>query len=158
MMFREIMDEFAAKIGLKERIEIDEDGFCSFGVDGATVAIQGMDELELLSLSAAVGAPPPERLEQLYLKLLEANYNFRGTDGATLSVDPQTGVVHLCQYAPYAALDADRTVALVSKFIDMLLDWRTRVADFRAEEQKEKSETGRKDVMTLAAAEGFMQV
>ena len=135
-MFRELMEEFGGKIGLAEPIEIDEDGFCSFDVGDATVAIQGMDEIETLSLSADVGTPPPEHLEQLYRNLLQANNNFQGTHGATLSLDPQTGTVRLCRFAPYSALDADRMMTLVLGFIDALADWRQRVREFRADESQ----------------------
>ena len=133
MMFRELMAAFGEKIGLTEPIEIDEDGFCSFDVGDATVAIQGMDEIEMLALSADVGLPPPESLESLYRELLQANDNFRGTNGATLSLDPQTGSVRLCRYAPYAALDVEGLSKLVLGFINALADWRLRVRDFRAD-------------------------
>ena len=133
MIFKELMAAFGEKIGLTEPIEIDEDGFCSFDVGDATVAIQGIDEIETLALSADVGLPPPERLEQLYRELLQANDNFSGTNGATLSLDPRTGAVRLCRYASYSALDADRLSELVLGFITALADWRLRVRDFRAD-------------------------
>ncbi len=132
-MFEELRAVFGEMIGLQGPIEIDEDGFCSFDVDDATVAMQGMDEIETLALSADVGEPPPERLEQLYRELLQANHNFCGTNGATLSLDPQTGRARLCRFEPYAALDADRLVTLVGNFIASLLDWRARVTNFRAD-------------------------
>ena len=132
-MFRELMGEFGRKIELAEPIEIDEDGFCSFDVGDATVAIQGMDEIETLALSADVGTPPPECLEQLYRELLQANHNFQGTHGATLSLDPRTGRVVLCRFAPYSALDGDRMMTLVLGFVTALADWRERVREFRAD-------------------------
>ena len=134
MMFRELMAEFAGRIGLEEPVEIDEEGFCSFGFGDATVAMQGMDELETLALSADVGAPPPERLEQLYGEMLKANYNFAGTNGATLSLDPRTGSAHLCRCVPYSALGGDRLETFVLDFITALADWRRRVRDFRADD------------------------
>lgn len=134
MMFRDLMSEFAARIGLAEPVEIDEDGFCSFDFGDATVAMQGMDELGTLSLSADVGVPPPERLEQLYGELLKANYGFAGTNGATLSVYPQTGSVHLCRCVPYSELDGDRMESCVLGFITALADWRKRVRDFRPDD------------------------
>lgn len=132
-MFSELMAAFGEKIGLEEPIEIDEDGFCSFDVGDATVAIQSVEEIETFSLSADVGLPPPESLEALYREMLQANDNFRGTRGATLSLNSQTGAVRLCRYASYSGLDADRLAELVLGFIDVLADWRLRVKDFRAD-------------------------
>ena len=134
MTISELMTGFAEKIGLGEPIEVDADGLCSFDVGDATVMVQGVDEVGTLALSADVGEPPPERLEQLYGDLLRANHNFTGTKGATLSLDPQTGAVRLCQCVPYAALDADRMMTLVLDFITVLADWRERVRNFRADE------------------------
>lgn len=152
MMFRELMAAFGEKIGLAEPIEIDEDGLCSFDVGDATVAMQGVDEIETLSLSADVGTPPPENLEPLYRELLQANDNFRGTGGATLSLDPRTGAVRLCRYAPYSALDADRLSALVLGFIEALADWRQRVRDFRADASSAPADESKQGL------DGFLKV
>lgn len=134
MTINELMTGFAEKIGLVESIEIDEDGLCSFDVGDATVMVQGLDEIGVLSLSADVGEPPPERLEQLYGELLKANFNFTGTKGATLSLEPHTGKVHLCRCASYASLDADRMMMFVLDFVTVLADWRERVRNFRADD------------------------
>ena len=134
MEFKELIAEFAARVGVTESVVIDDENRCAFEIDGMGVIAQGLDEVGVVSLLAFIAPPPPERLERLYRRLLEANHLYRETFGATLSVDPRTGSVRLCRCVPYPALGGDRLEALVLGFITALADWRRRVRDFRPEE------------------------
>lgn len=58
--------------------------------------------------------------QALLMEALKANRGFRGTKGATLSVDPETKRFELSQYAVLEDLDPDRLVAMVEDFATTL--------------------------------------
>jgi len=105
----------------------------SLDVDEMQLTILGLEETGLVVLTGQVGEPPPEeRIERLYRALLEANHNFAGTFGATLSIDPVSGVISLCRAIPLALADGDSFFSDVEHFVNVLETWKRLVEDFRA--------------------------
>ena len=156
MEFRELIDALAEKTGVREGIEIDAQNRCLMEFDDMGVVIQGIDEVGTLTLMSVLGEPPPERLEGLYRALLEANHLFRGTFGATLSVDPDNGSVFLCKCIPYAALDGDSFVKELENFVNAVESWRTVVTEFRASADAPTATEG--SVEGLSDAGSFLRV
>lgn len=132
MNFSELIGQFAAKIGIGAEIEIDSEERCFLEFDGMGVVIQGMAATETVAVLSPVGMPPPEDPCALYKALLEANYLFRGTSGATLSVNPEDGGVMLCRSLDGKALDADGLFVALDAFLNTLVAWRTFVSEYRA--------------------------
>jgi len=163
MEYRELIDQFAEKLGGDVEITPDEDGTVMLEVDGMPLTIMGMEEVGQAALVGVVGEPPPaDKMERLYKAILEANHNFAGTGGATFSINPDTGDVSLCRLIPLALADADGFFTETERFVNTLETWRKIVEDFRGAEVETSVEA--KNDVPEAASEmangigGFMQV
>lgn len=131
MEFKELIADFAARVGVTESVEVDEESRCAFEIDGMGVIAQGLDEIGIVSLLAFIAPPPPERLERLYRRLLEANHLYRETFGATLSVDPESGLVCLVKHLPAATLDGEGFFREAGLFTNVIAHWKAVVENFR---------------------------
>ena len=131
MTFEDLMAEAGRRLGVE--IVVDE-GATQLIVDEMEVSILEMPELESVVLNGVVGEPPPQGLAELHKAMLEANYNFAGTAGSTLSVNPDGGALTLTRLVPLATLDADRFLSLLEGFVNVLEAWRKIVADYRPDE------------------------
>lgn len=132
MCFKDLIAGLAEKVGLAGEVETDDESRCLLEFDGMGVVIQGVDAAETVILLSPVGMPPPEDPAQLYKALLEANYLFQGTSGATLSVNPDGGGVMLCRQLDARALDVDGLMAALDAFLNTLAAWRSYVTEYRA--------------------------
>lgn len=91
-MSRQTIDDLMAEFG--ESIEIsdlalDEDGFvCVVTEIGISLNIEHLEEDDSLLMHATVGEIPDEQRFVVYEEMLKANFLWRDTMGATLSVTP----------------------------------------------------------------------
>lgn len=74
----------------------------------------------IASARSARRTEPSPDASAVLMEALKANRGFRGTKGATLSVDPETKRFELSQYAALEDLDPDRLVAMVEDFATTL--------------------------------------
>lgn len=132
MCFSELIKGLAEKIGIGAEIEVDADQRCFLEFDGMGVVIQGVDAAETVAFLSPIGRPPPEDPCALYKALLEANYLFQGTSGATLSLNPEGGGVMLCRQLDSKALDVEGLMAALDAFLNTLAAWRAFVGEYRA--------------------------
>lgn len=136
MLYGEPFMEFSDLVqALSERTGVElvvEDNSCSVAFDEMEVTMLELPELQTLCTYAEVGNPPPEKLEELLGAMLEANFQFRGTAGSTLSRDPETGSFFLCRYDALQMLDGDSFMQMLEKFVNTLETWRQLVENFRA--------------------------
>lgn len=139
MMFKELIEGLGEKMGIGGEIEIDDEGRAFLEFDGMGVVLQGVDEVNKLTFLSTVGMPPPENPARLYKTLLEANYLFEGTGGATLSINPDSGGVMLATCLDSRALTVEDLMDALDKFLDSLIAWRDFVNDYREIPSEEKS-------------------
>ncbi len=139
MMFKELIEGLGEKMGVMGEIEIDDEGRSLLEFDGMGVVLQGVDEVNKLTLLSPVGLPPPEDPARLYKTLLEANYLFEGTGGATLSINPDGGGVMLVKCLDTRALTVEDLMDALDKFLDSLIAWRDFVSEYRELPPEEKS-------------------
>lgn len=128
MTFEELIPALGAKLDIELSVL---EGACALEVDGNAVILQEVGEL--LLFHADLGTPPPQSLEKLYRALLEANYLYQGTGGATLAVNPQGGHIHLQKYEWLVRLDAEQAVEALERFVDTLIAWKHIIEDYRPE-------------------------
>ena len=131
MDFSELIKGLAEKMGIGGEIEVDDEQRCFLEFDDMGVVIQGVDAAEAVVLLAPIGIPPPEDPAQLYRGLLEANYLFQGTSGATLSVNPDGGGVNLCRQLDARALDVERLMQALDAFLNTLASWKAFIDGYR---------------------------
>ena len=125
----ELIKAFAKNLGLE--LELDDSGSCTFASDDFTITFTDLRELESIALTADIGLPPPEKLEKLYKFMLEANYLFNATSGATLSINADSGHVALCSIFAYRGADADVFAHAVERFVNTCESWSKIVAQYR---------------------------
>lgn len=155
MTFDELMDEVGRKLGVEL---VTYDGMTQLTIDDMAVSVSEIAELDAVVLNGVIGEPPPQGLAALHRAMLEANYNFAGTAGATLSVNPANGELALTRLAPLAVLDADGFLSLLESFVNVLEAWRTLVADYRPDEAGDAPERTRPSASLPQVGEGFLAV
>ncbi len=150
-------DELMGEVGKRLNIElVTHDGATQLEVDGMDVSILEMPALDAVVLNGVIGEPPPEGLEPLYKAMLEANYNFAGTAGATLAVNPEDGALTLTRLVPSVRLDSDSLLAALESFVNVLEAWRKILADYRPDESGAASASA--DAVAPQIGDGFLQV
>ena len=125
----ELIKKFGEKIGVN--LPPDEDNVYTFEVDEMIVTFNVLPELDEIVLSGDIGEPPPEHLENLYKTMLESQYLFNGTAGATISLNSETNRFSLCKALPCKILDGDLLYAETENFINTLEVWIKLVKDYR---------------------------
>ena len=125
----EMVKAFGAELGLD--LEMDDSDSCTFSVDKFTITLTVLQELESIALTADLGDPPPEKLENLYRLMLESNYLFNATGGATLSVNGENGHIALCDLFRCMGADAAAFSKKVEHFVNTCEAWSKIVAEYR---------------------------
>ena len=129
MNSQDLVRHFGEKLGIDLAFE---EGSCAFEADGSLIAIHDLPEIDTIVISGDLGEPPPERLENLYKTLLEANYLFRETSGSTISLDPETGRFSLCRVVLCQVTDDDSFFDAVERFVNGVESWSRLIGDFRS--------------------------
>ena len=130
MTFEKLIEGLSERLGVK--IE-DAGGAFALDIDGQTVVLQlaGGRDGDILLMRTDLGEVPPDRRDALAAAALEANFLYQGTGGATLAVNPGDGHLHLHRYDWLDRIDAERTLATLSRFADTSAKWKRLVVDFR---------------------------
>ena len=150
-------DELMGEVGKALNIElVTHDGATQLEVDGMAVSILEMPALDAVVLNGVIGEPPPQGLEPLHKAMLEANYNFAGTAGATLAVNPEDGTLTLTRLVPSVRLDTDSLLAALESFVNVLEAWRKILVDYRPDESGAASAPA--DAVAPQIGDGFLQV
>ncbi len=135
MEFEELLKELSARMGGEIELTPNEEGIVALDVDGMELSVLHFAPVHRLVLSGVIGVPPPEeKIERLYHVMLQSNYQFRGTFGCTLSINPNSDEVSLCKQIPLAILDGESFFAEVERFVNIMSTWRTLLNDFRGDE------------------------
>ena len=147
----EIIKAFSEKVGIG--LEFDADNVCSFEADGMIVTIHNLREIDTIAITGDLGEPPPWNLERLYRSMLEANYLFTGTSGATISFNAESGRFALCRALPCKALDGESFFSAVERFVSTLEIWARIIQDYRGGAPEDDGEK-----IPVPGAEGFLRV
>lgn len=133
MEFDELIDGFAAKYGIEGLAA--KDGTAVLRFDDVSAAFICDESGASVTVAAEIGEPPPcgdsGRFGNL---LLQANHLFRGTGGATLSRDPESGAYCIARRLPLASLSLDEFSAHVAKIVSQAETWRDAMETFRQAE------------------------
>lgn len=130
MEFEELLKKLAEACGI-ERLEPDESHMVHLGADGTALTIVGEPETRMVVLFSEIGELPIEGRERFYEVALKANWLFQGGGGATLAINPESGVLALNRALPMDALDGDRFVEAVRTFLSVLIQWRELAQNWR---------------------------
>lgn len=155
--FKALVAEFGATLGLGD-IAPDEDGYGAIEIDGLAVHLQYDDERDEVVIFARLGQAEPDRLEEIYTELLAANLFWQGTRGATLSIEPEDGIVFIADRLALERLDPEALGDWLGRFTDIAEHWRDFLA--RANAGEALAEPGDDTAPALASdpAQGFIRV
>ena len=139
MEFEELLKKLAEASGI-ERLEPDESHMVHLGADGTALTIVGDPETRMVVLFSEIGELPLEKREAFYEQALKANWLFQGGGGATLAINPESGVLALNRALPMDALDGNRFVEAVRTFLSVLIQWRELAQNWRGAAESGETE------------------
>jgi len=131
MTYEELIEETGAEIGI-EGFKPDDDGVCVLASEIGEIVIMNCKDGpgEMVLLNAAVSDVPPEA-DAALMEALKSNRGFKGTKGATLSIDPEAKRFELARYVALGDLDPDKFVAIIEDFATALVEIRERLEGAR---------------------------
>ena len=119
-------DALLAAFGRSNGIEglaFDEAGGCALGFDAAALQLTKLAEAGQVLACAPLGYLPVESAQPLLRELLSANVLFRGTQGATLGADAETGLVTIAYVIPLQGCDEVRFNQSLQNFVQIADRW-----------------------------------
>lgn len=157
MEFNELMKQFAEKCGVKD-VTIEDDGV-ALEIDGVVFAFLHDPSSALLTVVADLGQQSIDANGPFGAMMLQANFLFEATRGATLFQNPDNKSFGLQQQYRLVYLDVDTLAAEVEKLANVADEWKEVLSGIRAAEdaiETRKSE----DVAAskLASVGDFMRV
>ena len=131
-----LLEEFGASIGMPE-LELDEENRCNLMFDEVAVSFELSPDEASVYLYSYLGDVVNNDSKAVFSALLDANYLFRGTLGATLGVDEASGRVVMIRLEDLSTLRLSRFQSLVEEFVNLSELWQNRLADFPAQSAQE---------------------
>ena len=126
MDFKELLAAFAAKYGIDG---LDgADGVAELDIEGIHVELLDDTRTRSMLACAEIGHPPPDADGVFGALMLKANFLLRGTDGATLCQNPETGTYALVRPFPLAFTDVASLAAGLESLVNHTEDWRKVLA------------------------------
>jgi hypothetical protein len=119
-VFRNLIDALSDKVGVK--LEMQDENYVFVDFDDLPVMFEYIDESKQILLAVSVAQVPDEGRETFYAELLQGQYLFHKTGGATLALDPDARFVSLQILREMQNLTPPDFIALVDEFL--------RAADF----------------------------
>ena len=138
MDFRELIARFAAKYGI-EGLD-GADGVAELYVEGFRVELLDDPQTQSIFACAEIGLPPPDANGAFGAMMLQANFLLRGTEGATLCQNPETGAYALVRPFPLALTDVESLAAGLESLVNQTENWRKVFSGIRTAEAEQKQD------------------
>lgn len=119
---KELLSEFGEFIGIPE-LTIDDEGYCCLAFDGTVVDIEYDEETDTFTIHTIIGELPVDPSVDFYSLLLEGNYRFQKTAGATMGIDQKTKEVLLSYRHTVEALDCSQLETMFEDFVTTAEFW-----------------------------------
>ena len=156
MEFKELLAAFAAKYGIKGFDGAD--GAAALEVDGIPVELLDEPQSRCVLACAEIGNPPPDADGAFGAMMLQANFLLRGTEGATLCQNPDTGAYALVRAFPLALADAGSLGAGLESLVNQTENWRKVLAGLREAETARPAAAQADDSHHDMISSGFVHV
>lgn len=112
-----LLADFGNALGL-EGLSLDDKGYCCLSFDELLVHIEAVGDSALVLLYSSVGVVPEDAAPAIYRSLLDANYFFQGTAGATCGLDQAAGTVVLTRVVDTAPMQVLDWEGVIQGFVD----------------------------------------
>ncbi len=131
-MIKNLLREFGKTVGIAE-LQLDNENRCNLLFDDIGISFElGPDE-ESIYIYAMLGVAPSADLESMYAVLLDANYIFRGTKGATIGVEASSKSIVLIREERLENMQLVRFESIVEAFVDLAESWREKLSALSTE-------------------------
>ena len=137
MEFKDLIAGFAAKFGI-EGLD-GADGVAELDVEGIRVELLDDPQSRSIFACAEIGLPPPDANGAFGAMMLQANFLLRGTAGATLCQNPETGTYALVRPFPQTLTDVESFAAGLESLANQTENWRKVLAGLREAESVQSS-------------------
>jgi Tir chaperone protein (CesT) family len=123
LAYRHLLAALAHEVGLDAEAFVQAEEIV---IDDITVSLyfEGDEDLGEVVFFSLLGQPAPERAAEAAQVLLQANYLWLGTGGATLGLHPDSGQVLIAGRTPLEGLDGAALASLLDSFTDTASFWR----------------------------------
>ena len=156
MVFSELLAAFAAKYGIAG-LE-GADGAAELDVDGLRVELLDDPQTQSVLACTEIGLPPPDADGAFGGLMLKANFLLRGTEGATLCQNPETGAYALVRPFPLALTDAESLGTGLESLVNQADNWRKVLAGLRTAEEMQPEASGTGEAHHDLVSSGFVHV
>jgi hypothetical protein len=119
--FVNLIDVLSATVGTRIEIGSESRVFCDF--DEFPVLIEFLESAEQILLAVSLGTPPERNREEFYRKLLQGQYLFHQTGGATLALDVEGRFVTLQAVKDIRVLTAQNFPVFMENFLRVAEYW-----------------------------------
>ena len=136
MKFKELLSVFAAKYGVDGLDGVD--GTAALDVDGVSVELLDDPQTQSVLACAEIGLPPPDANGVFGALMLQANFMLRGTEGATLCQNPESGSYAIVRSFPLALTDVESFGAGLESLVNQTENWRKMLTSLRLAEDTQK--------------------
>lgn len=127
MNIRDVLKELGAHMGL-DNLKLDENRVCRLVFDKEfAVDIEASEDEKIVHIYAKVVSAPPEKREEFYALLLEANLFGKGTGGSMFALDQTQNDVYLCRALSMDSTDYQDFVNILESFINHLEAWAKKI-------------------------------
>jgi hypothetical protein len=122
-----LLHDLGKRIGISD-LTLNESGRCELTInDSLPIEISAGDD-DRIVIAALIGEMAADAPPAQYAMLLDANFFWRGTNGATLAVDRDSRAVVLIEGVSLAGLDAPGLEMRLGSFVNSAQAWMDRLA------------------------------
>lgn len=130
MTYEQLINEFGKYINI-ELTPVD--GHLLISIDDSDVEIIEIKEHQMCVISGELGLPPSGESENLAFAMLDANFAFMESGGATISRNSESGKYYLYDKFSIESMDGSSFISAIEAFCDVLDVWKKIVANYRSE-------------------------
>ena len=123
-VFQDWLDQLAQELKLSEPLILDEKSRCFLMFDETMlVEIEYMDRENVCLFKGVLGDINESKIKKIYPKLLEANLQWKETNGSTLGLQQYSEKVMLVQYMPIGSYDYNLFNQSLESFVNTFEFW-----------------------------------
>ncbi len=121
-----LLKEFGDLIGIPE-LCLDEENRCNLMFDDVAVSFELNRDEESFYMYSYLGDASSENRERVYAKLLDANYVFKHTNGATLGVEDASKKIILIRQYALEMMRLSKFESVVEEFVNLAEYWKQKI-------------------------------
>lgn len=123
-----ILADFGSSIGIPE-LCFDNNNCCCLGFDDVTVNIESLTRSDTLFLYTNLGKIPQNASLSFYEMILEADFLFKGTKGATIGISKELNAVAMSCNIPMAEMSLTKFENRIEDFVNVAEYWSKKIRD-----------------------------